>query len=371
MSFWQAVTWETARASGLVAYLLFTGSVAVGLALTQHWQSARWPRLINAEMHNFLALAGLVFTALHVLAVAVDPFTHFGLGAVLLPFVSTYRPLWMGLGTTGLYLGLAILVSTWLRPRIGYTWWRRIHVLTLVGYALVTLHGLGTGSDTRTWYGLLIYGGSVTLIGVLLLNRLLVPATERGKSHPVVAAFAGLGLLALALWALLGPLQPNWSALAGGSRPATASVGSTQSSNVTQAATGDPFKSGFSDTVTGTLSQTNPDASGNVTLTLHMTLNTIAGGVVQVQVQAQQLNDGSLSVGTGTVTLGTSTKPDLYSGTLGSLEGDRTWRVQAQLSNGGTRLQVNLALRFTGDTTFQGQIDATPTTSSSSLSTIQ
>jgi len=51
------------------------------------------------------------------------------------------------------------LISTWLRPRIAYTWWRRLHVLTLAIYALVTIHGIGTGSDTRTWWGRSSVGG--------------------------------------------------------------------------------------------------------------------------------------------------------------------------------------------------------------------
>ena len=64
----------------------------------------------------------------------------------------------------------AIGISTWLHPRIGYTWWRCLHVLTLGIYALVTVHGIGTGSDTRTWWGLSIYLVSVVLVGSLFLT---------------------------------------------------------------------------------------------------------------------------------------------------------------------------------------------------------
>lgn len=208
MSFWEAVTWETARASGIVAYILFTLSVAVGLALTQHWQSSQWPRLINAEMHNFFALVGTVFVGIHILAIAIDPYTHFGLAEILLPFVSTYRPIWMGLGITALYLGLAILLTTWLRPVIGYAWWRRLHVFTFVGYALVTVHGIGTGADTSTLWATLLYLWSIGFIGVLMLMRFLIPATPRGKTYPVAAALTGMALVIIAFWAFTGPMQP-------------------------------------------------------------------------------------------------------------------------------------------------------------------
>src|SRR2546421_9921533 len=123
---WQAVTWDVARAGGFTAYILLMLSVAIGLALTMHLQSPSfWPRILNSELHNFVTLLALVFTSIHVLAVIVDPFTRFGLKEVFIPFVSHYRPVWMALGIVALYLGLAIGLSTWLRPIIGYNWWRR------------------------------------------------------------------------------------------------------------------------------------------------------------------------------------------------------------------------------------------------------
>ena len=60
MSIWQTVTWDVARAGGFTAFGLLTLSVAIGLALTLHLQSPRWPRIINSELHNFLTLLALI-----------------------------------------------------------------------------------------------------------------------------------------------------------------------------------------------------------------------------------------------------------------------------------------------------------------------
>src|SRR5215467_8471131 len=171
MSVWETVTWAAARAGGLTAYVLLSAAVVMGLALSLRWQSAHWPRLVNNEWHNYLTLLSLIFVGVHVLAVWVDPFTHFGLAEVWIPLASAYRPQWMALGIVGLYFGIAIGISTWLRPVIGYQWWRRLHVLTLVLYALVTVHGIATGSDTRWALG--IYGVSIVLVGTLVVLRLL------------------------------------------------------------------------------------------------------------------------------------------------------------------------------------------------------
>src|SRR5947209_8075023 len=184
MSVWQTVTWDVARAGGFTAFGLLTLSVAIGLALTLHWQSSRWPRLINSELHNFVTLLALIFTGVHVLAVWIDPFTNFGWNEVFIPFVSHYRPLWMAFGIVALYLGIAIGISTWLRPHTGYKLWRQLHVLTLGVFALATIHGIGTGSDTQTPWALGIYLVSSVLVGSLLCRRLFL---SKGKSKPTRA----------------------------------------------------------------------------------------------------------------------------------------------------------------------------------------
>jgi predicted ferric reductase len=182
---WESVTWAVARTGGITAYLLLALAVIVGLALSLHWQSARWPRIINSEMHNFLTLLASVFVVVHVLAVWIDPFTKFGWSQVLLPFVSQYRTTGMALGIVALYLGIAVGISTWLRPKIGYVWWRRFHVLTLVIFAFTTLHGMITGTDSKTWWAIGMYGVCTTLVGTLFVLRLRKP-TQNHK-RPAVA----------------------------------------------------------------------------------------------------------------------------------------------------------------------------------------
>jgi predicted ferric reductase len=188
---WQTVTWDVARAGGFTAYVLLTLSVVVGLALSTQLQSpGRWPRLLNNELHNFLTLLSTIFLVVHVLAVWIDPFTHFGWNEVFIPLASHYRPEWMAFGIVALYLGIAIGISTLLRPHIGYTWWRRLHVLTLGIFVLATIHGIATGSDTQTWWGLAIYLVSIVLVGSLLCRRVFYSKGKRKHTavHPVPPA---------------------------------------------------------------------------------------------------------------------------------------------------------------------------------------
>ena len=387
MSIWQTVTWNVARTGGFTAYILLTLAVAVGLALTMQLQSpSYWPRLINSELHNFLTLLSVVFVGVHILAVWVDPFTRFGWNEVFVPFVSHYRAMWMALGILALYLGIAVGISTWLRPLIGYTWWRRLHILTLGVYALVTIHGIATGSDTQTWWGLAIYGGSIALVGGLLCWRLLVPVNERGRSHPVIASLVGLTILAGLIFTVAGPLRPGWSALANGvtsGNSLTQSVVPSTSQRVPSMSQGgntsNPFAVPFTASLQGTLAQNGPDSSGAVTLHVNATLSNGAQGVLTIMLKGTQENFGGqgsgLSITSTQVRLSQDASKPLYQGYLTDLRSNGyRWRMTALLSKSGpstSGVQVQIEMQADSSGQVTGVIQGTPVQSSPSTPTTQ
>ncbi len=184
---WSSVTWAIASAGGFTAYILLSLAVILGLALSLQLQSpARWPRLVNSEMHNFLTLLSLIFIVIHVLAVWIDPYTKFGWSAILVPFVSTYRPLGMALGIVALYLGIAVGISTWIRPYIGYKVWRSFHIVTLGVFALAALHGMVAGSNSTNIWAVGMYVVSISTVSALFIMRLRKSAQP--KRHQAVQA---------------------------------------------------------------------------------------------------------------------------------------------------------------------------------------
>jgi sulfoxide reductase heme-binding subunit YedZ len=149
--------WYFARASGFVSLILLAVTVGLGLALTLRWRSDSWPTFISDGLHRYLATVFFVFLFIHVETLLLDPFTRFTLSDLLIPFVSTYRTFWMGLGICAAELALALALSVHIRRLIGYRAWRVMHYGTYATFPLVFAHGLGAGSDTRTWWGLAIY----------------------------------------------------------------------------------------------------------------------------------------------------------------------------------------------------------------------
>lgn len=144
--------WFATRGAGVVSLLLFTAVMCIGILTTMRWQSARWPRFLTAELHRSLALVSVVFLAFHIVTAIVDPFTDLGLAAALIPFASSYRPLWVGLGVLSIDIGLAVLVTSLLKARVGQRSWRAVHWLAYASWPLAVLHSIGSGSDaTAPW----------------------------------------------------------------------------------------------------------------------------------------------------------------------------------------------------------------------------
>ena len=80
----------------------------------------------------------------------LDGYVDIGVTDVLVPFVSAYRPLWLGLGTVALDLLLAVLVTSLLRARLGHRAWRAVHRLAYASWPVALVHGIGIGTDTGT-----------------------------------------------------------------------------------------------------------------------------------------------------------------------------------------------------------------------------
>ena len=209
--------WYATRATGIVALVLLTGTVMLGVTGTARVASRRWPRVVTAGLHRNLALTATALVGVHVATTVLDPFASIGLVAAFVPFSSDYRPLWLSLGAVALDLLLAVLVTSLLRDRIGRRAWQAVHLLVYACWPVALWHGLGTGTDTRLPWVLLIDLACVAGVAWAIWWRLRLtenPATRLAG----LAALAVVPLLTL-VFVYLGPLQPGWAQRAG--TPAT------------------------------------------------------------------------------------------------------------------------------------------------------
>jgi sulfoxide reductase heme-binding subunit YedZ len=206
--------WFAARGLGMVLLLTLTGTVVLGVMTSRRWSAEEWPRFVTAELHRNLSLLAVVLLGLHGASVLLDTFAGLGLRDVLVPFATAYRPLWLGLGVLAGELLVALVVVSLLRVRLGYGLWRFTHWAAYAAWPLALLHGLGTGSDTRFGWALLLYGGSAGAVLTAVLVRLSLHR-DASSSRVLAGLLVGIAALGVALWTMLGPLQPGWAQAAG------------------------------------------------------------------------------------------------------------------------------------------------------------
>jgi predicted ferric reductase len=101
---------------------------------------------------------------LHVLVLTVDRYLPYSLAQIFIPFLSPYRPVWVGVGVIAFYLTVLVSVTFYLRKQIGMAAFRTIHYTSLLAYFGSTIHGLFAGTDSSLPMALLMYLGSFLVI---------------------------------------------------------------------------------------------------------------------------------------------------------------------------------------------------------------
>jgi predicted ferric reductase len=145
-----AALWYASRATGIVAVVLLSLVVILGVLVSSKVRLPGLPRLAVVALHRRICLIAVLFVAVHVLTAVADSYVSISLAAVVIPFTSAYRPLAVGLGAVALDLGIAVVGSSLLRARIGWRMWRRVHWLAYAAYPVAVLHGFISATDIRS-----------------------------------------------------------------------------------------------------------------------------------------------------------------------------------------------------------------------------
>jgi predicted ferric reductase len=178
------VFWYLSRGSALVSYFLLWASMAFGLIITNRLARV-WPGGAPAvDLHQYFSLLGLGFGLFHALILMGDRFIQMNIFQVLIPFNSqNYQPVWVGLGQVAFYIWILLVGSFYVRKQLGGKTWRLIHYSSFLMFALVTIHGLVSGTDSHTVWANAIYwisGGSLLF---LLYYRIMVTVGARSAQR--------------------------------------------------------------------------------------------------------------------------------------------------------------------------------------------
>jgi len=204
------IDWYAARAAGIVAYLLLTAVVTLGVSRAgrapgRRWR--RWPMFAVEDVHRAGGLLVGSFIALHVVTIAIDSFLPFSLGQLAIPLTAHYRPIWTALGIVAAELLLALAVTNHYRDRVPRRWWRRAHYANFAVWAAATLHGLGSGTDRGAPWMIAMFAASAAAVTAAVTWRVGERRRISAALRPAAPACAGALAALIVVGLALGPLQ--------------------------------------------------------------------------------------------------------------------------------------------------------------------
>jgi sulfoxide reductase heme-binding subunit YedZ len=188
------VWWLASRASGVVALVLVTISVGIGLTMSAKLMRKRGlgPKL--TAIHEQTALAGLIAIGVHAVTLLGDPWLHPGVAGISVPFVMGYRTLFTGLGIIAGWMAALLGLSFYFRRHIGAALWREAHRATVVVYVLGLIHTIGAGTDASTgwlrWFMALTAIPMAALFARRVLGRKPAPAPRVARTPRPVKELA-------------------------------------------------------------------------------------------------------------------------------------------------------------------------------------
>lgn len=172
--------WELIRASGILAYVLLSAAVAIGIAVRVRALDWLLKRAWVYESHQLLSLMALAFTAVHVALLLVNDHVPFSVMEIFVPFAADWRPLASALGSLALYLLVLLTVSSYVRRHIGQKVWRAVHYGGFGAWAAALVHGVSAGTDAAMPWMQYLYLVSGAVFLMLTFFRLI----EAGQQRP-------------------------------------------------------------------------------------------------------------------------------------------------------------------------------------------
>lgn len=340
--------WYLTRSTGVVALVLLTLSVVLGiLGAVRFSAGPRWPRFAIDSLHRDTSLLVIVVIVIHVITSVLDGFAPISLIDGVIPFHSPYRSLWLGLGALSFDLILALVVTSLVRRRLGYRSWRAIHWLAYVSWPIAVLHGLGTGTDVKSAWSLLVTLACLAAVLVAVALRLRAAAEANPGLRTGATLLTVAAPLALIIFAVQGPLAKGWARRAGtpthllpSKRPIRAAA--TPAGAASPAAVKSPLVGAFRANISGTVAQTTAPGGAIVELGLHLSGG--ASGELRVRMGGAPLSGGGLSLTGSQVDL---TGPGLrtaLAGRIVSLDNNRILARVSDTTGHAEQLRVNLSI---------------------------
>jgi len=169
-----------------MSLVLLTATTLLGVITANRATSARWPGFSLQDLHRRLSVLALAFLAGHILTSVVDTYVNIGWTSIVVPLASSYKRVWVALGSIGIDLLLAVAVTSFLRHKIRARTWRAVHWLAYLSWPAALSHAFGMGTDMRQGWVIVLSALCVAVVAGAGLWRLAVSTSRRRNALTLI-----------------------------------------------------------------------------------------------------------------------------------------------------------------------------------------
>ena len=163
--------WYLNRGSGVALLLVLTATLSLGILSAREGRARLVPRFVGQQLHRNLGVLSLVLVVGHVCTAVVDTYVDIRWWQALSPVGATYKPLWLGLGSIAFDVMLLVVLTSWMRHRLGQRAWHTIHLLGYLCWPLAMVHAVGIGTDATSPWGRQVGLACVGAVGAATVLR--------------------------------------------------------------------------------------------------------------------------------------------------------------------------------------------------------
>lgn len=182
------LAWPLARATGVLALVVLTVVVVLGIAVNRRLHLSPRARFATTMVHRSAALMGVALVGVHLAALLADSYVDIRLVDLVVPFTASYRPFWTGLGAIGVDLLALVTVTSLVRDRLPARAWKGVHLLAYAFWPIALAHGLGAGTDaSQRWFLVIAIACAATVVGAVVVRLLPTPSEPDHRPEPATA----------------------------------------------------------------------------------------------------------------------------------------------------------------------------------------
>ena len=145
-------TTELSGVFGLIATVVLTCNMVLGMMLSTSFNKNNWgfklPAKIKAvdvnNLHNYSAYIALFFVLLHILLIPIDASTKFTYWDIIWPVQAPHQANIVIIGAISFWALLILIITTQkgVKRKIGFSIWKKIHLISYASCLLFVAHGL-------------------------------------------------------------------------------------------------------------------------------------------------------------------------------------------------------------------------------------